>query len=306
MPSPLPVLVPPVAGTACSARVDVSGVWPTGSEYAAVLNIYIQNTGSSQLQVPWSAEITGGSYSYIMSSWNWDATVENGVIKGQASDDWLALNPNQEETIGVIVAGPTTFFQPSSIKLNGQECALKVSTLSATTTQPVEASEIDLQQVESEEDSDDDDGDDSASDSSNNCLPALKYIANLGGHQKFVDLVRAARLKKKFNSASRGQTIFVPTDEAMDTMLQINGITIDDLKQNKEKLRQLVGNHLILHAHYLNDFKIGEEYLTFNPGSALVPTTDISQIINLQDMNTCQTVIHSVTSVLVPTGMFPL
>eukprot|EP00890_Picochlorum_soloecismus_P002423 jgi/Picsp_1/3181/NSC_06021-R1_cellulase len=303
-PSP-PVPISPVAGISCSSRVDISGVWPTGSEYATVLNVYIQNTGSSQLQVPWGAEITGGSYSYIMSTWNWDASVENGIIKGQASDGWLALYPNQEANIGLIVAGPTTSFQPSSVKVNGQECALKVSTLSATTTQPVESPEIDLQQVESEED-DDGEGDDSASDSSNNCLPALKYIANLGGHQKFVDLVHAARLKKKFNSASRAQTILVPTDEAMDTMLQTNGITIDDLKQNKEKLRQLVGNHLILYAHYLNDFKVGEEYLTFNPGSALVPTTDISQIINEQDMNTCQTVIHSITSVLVPTGMLPL
>jgi aryl-phospho-beta-D-glucosidase BglC (GH1 family)/uncharacterized surface protein with fasciclin (FAS1) repeats len=307
-PSPSPVSVPPVAGTSCSARVDLSGVWPTGSEYATVLNIYVQNTGSSQLQVPWSLEVTGGSYSYIMSTWNWDASVEDGIITGQASDNWLALDPNVEENIGLVVAGPTTSFQPSSIKLNGQECALKVSTLSATTTQSVESPEVELQQIESEQDEDDDgeEGYDSASDSSNNCLPALQYIVNLGGHQKFVDLVRAARLIKKFNSASRAQTIFVPTDEAIDTMLQTNGITIDDLKQNKEKLRQLVGNHLILHAHYLNDFKIGEEYLTFNPGSALVPTTDISQIINQQDMSTCQSVIHSITSVLVPTGMLPL
>ena len=132
---PLPVVPsPPTLNTttACAVRVEYSGVWPSGSSYALVMNLYIRNLDPTPVQVPWKLGINGDKYDSIISAWNWQPYVQEGSIVGQGTESWLTLQPGQEVNVGMIVRGPSDkveSFYPATVSLNDQRCIIEQARL---------------------------------------------------------------------------------------------------------------------------------------------------------------------------------
>ena len=119
----------PPTTSSCAIRVEHSPAWPVANGYfGAVLNIFISNMGDQVVQTPWQLQLSGDVYNQVISSWNWQPAVANGIISGSGSEPWLAMQPNGEEyNIGLIVRGTSDTpadYIPTTATLNGVVCGL--------------------------------------------------------------------------------------------------------------------------------------------------------------------------------------
>lgn len=128
--SPTPVPQPPAPTTSsCAVRVEYTATWPLANGYyGAVLNVFVSNTGDEVIETPWHLELKGDVYNKVMSSWNWDPVVVDGIISGAGSASWLALQPNANEyNVGLIIRDTSdtpSDYIPTGAALNGLVCSL--------------------------------------------------------------------------------------------------------------------------------------------------------------------------------------
>ncbi len=121
-PPPSPQEMPPSGSTSCSVRIDIGNTWRDGSGYSGSFNIYIQNTGSETINVPWELKLSGATYSKVLQAWNWNVAIQNNALVGQGSLDWLRISPNSQVNVGYLAHGPTDSLKPTSATLNNTPC----------------------------------------------------------------------------------------------------------------------------------------------------------------------------------------
>jgi len=103
-------------------RIDIGNTWRDGSGYSGSFNIYIQNTGSETINVPWELKLSGATYSKVLQAWNWNVAIQNNALVGQGSLDWLRISPNSQVNVGYLAHGPTDSLKPTSATLNNTPC----------------------------------------------------------------------------------------------------------------------------------------------------------------------------------------
>ena len=126
-PSPSQSPSPPVidGDTECSVRIDIGNIWRDGSGYAGSFNVFIKNLSpENQIQTPWTLQLSGPSYSKVLQAWNWDVTLDNNILTGTGSLNWLTIRPNSEVNVGFLISGPTQSLRPTSAILNGVACSI--------------------------------------------------------------------------------------------------------------------------------------------------------------------------------------
>ncbi len=122
----------PIPRGACEVSVQLGTPWtenPSSGIYKNVVNLYVKNTGSQAINVPWNICLSNSSYAGVDGYWNLTiSSVQNGTISGTASSNWETLLPNGGNTInvGMIVSSRSQNFLPTSITINGNPCTIKV------------------------------------------------------------------------------------------------------------------------------------------------------------------------------------
>ncbi len=119
---PTPIVVPP---TSCTVRVQLGTPWQSGSSFQNVINLYVTNTGATDILVPWTLQLQNSAYQSVVQAWNWTVMpVSNGSITGTASMNWQTIAPNATINIGLIVSSSTQNFLPTAVTLNGSTCQI--------------------------------------------------------------------------------------------------------------------------------------------------------------------------------------
>lgn len=116
----------PVSGP-CTVSIQYGTPWQnsTKSDYNNVLNLYITNTGSMPIDVPWALTLSNSSYTGVSSSWNLsNTTFQNETISAQATSNWEALLPGSAINVGMIISSALSDFTPTSITINGVNCTV--------------------------------------------------------------------------------------------------------------------------------------------------------------------------------------
>jgi hypothetical protein len=115
----------PVTGP-CNVSIQLGTAWQEGNTYQNVLNLFITNTGSAAINVPWTLTLTNSSYLAVTSSWNLTSpTIQNGTITTQATSSWEDLASNGSPiNVGLIISSSTPNFLPTSVTINGVACTV--------------------------------------------------------------------------------------------------------------------------------------------------------------------------------------
>ncbi|HSW86842.1 MAG TPA: cellulase family glycosylhydrolase [Rhabdochlamydiaceae bacterium] len=100
-----------------------------GGGYQNVINLFITNTGTQAVAVPWKMAVFNSNFTSVTGFWNLNVnSVSNGTINATASSNWEVLEPNSGNTInvGMIVSSSTNNFMPTTITINGVPCTIKL------------------------------------------------------------------------------------------------------------------------------------------------------------------------------------
>lgn len=119
----------PVTGP-CHVAIQLGTPWQEkqGGPYYNTLNIYITNTGSTPINVPWTLALANSSYQGVSQYWNLSSAIfKNGVITAQSepaqNGGWENLLPNGSPiNVGMIVYSNSSNFMPTSVSINGTPC----------------------------------------------------------------------------------------------------------------------------------------------------------------------------------------
>ena len=103
-------------------------------------------------------------------------------------------------------------------------------------------------------------------------------------------------------ASADGSTVLVPTDQALLQYANDAGLSIEELTTTDvDELRSLIASHIILNGAFkLDDFVIGEEYVTLNDNKILTLKSSIEPIVVQADLPACSGEVHIVDYVVRP------
>lgn len=125
-------------------------------------------------------------------------------------------------------------------------------------------------------------------------LTSLRDVDLLNGLAEFAGMDDALGIIP----SSEQYTIFAPTNQAIES----SGIDWEALISSNPGLVKLILNNHVIPGSSLQveDFAIGETYLTWNEGKLLKLDAPLQPIV-VESVTICGTVIHTVSAVIVPT-----
>ena len=137
VPTP-PVTAPPVT-SACSARFAVGSSWGDGATRTATVNVWLKNTGTKPIGVPWQLSWENPNYDSVSGPWTWSpSSMASGVLKGTVTPSWAALVPGGSEVnVGAQITGNSSDLAPHKVSINGVECHLSNSLAAKTSLRSV-------------------------------------------------------------------------------------------------------------------------------------------------------------------------
>eukprot|EP00884_Botryococcus_braunii_P011045 jgi/Botrbrau1/19942/Bobra.0059s0059.1 len=110
----------------CTVVATLRTPWSNNGAWANVMDL--SWTSSSTVTAPYQINV-GGSYTGVLSSWNWQPLIVDGGVMGTVSQPWQSLiSPATNVSVGIIVMGGPVQTPPSlvptAVAINGQLCSL--------------------------------------------------------------------------------------------------------------------------------------------------------------------------------------
>jgi len=259
--------------------------------YAGALNLYISNTGNKEIKTPWNLKLLGSKknfYKGISDSWNWEPRLtRTGTVFGQATQEWLSLKVGQEGNLGLIVEAEGPNIIPTSIFVNKEQCEVvmgMVTSVGALGAEYISAL-ADSQGFQ-----------DAKNKTPLDCVTPLDSIQKLEKASIFMKFIDAMDLEEEFNSKTKIQTIFVPTDDDMMTLMEQHSITEDDLLKDRETLEEFLMGHLFDGIVY------AEKVDNINKLLGLPPNVELPLVDTSSSFVSCSTLIHVISGPWSPLG----
>ena len=67
----------PSGGQPCTASFSIDNTWQSDGVSYAVFSLYLRNTGTSAVDVPYTVTLANGGYTGVQNSWNWQVKILN-------------------------------------------------------------------------------------------------------------------------------------------------------------------------------------------------------------------------------------